>query len=278
VAAAGSNLDDHASASRTRDLDGLSTSPVDKTNAGSTDESKLPPSQNVGLREIADPAVSVARHSESGSDAIIGDPQSAGQEATSSPVSGVASDPLGAASLAAWAPNAAVPAFVSAANTFSSGLGSDGRAENSAVHQKPQVPIGGLSPGLEVAEPAAGGAQMVLDLAGDGLVALPGPVEYTDRDAPAWASLLEGALRSDWQKVDGELRQFLSRLGGLAQHTDENGARPMWPVWIGAATALILAHRASYWRRRFFGRPVQDARWKSPRRPVPVGPWPLGPL
>ena len=35
----------------------------------------------------------------------------------------------------------------------------------------------------------------------------------SDREAPAWAELIEGALDADWEAVDRELRQLLSGLG-----------------------------------------------------------------
>ena len=72
--------------------------------------------------------------------------------------------------------------------------------------------------------------------------------------APAWAELLDGALNPDWEAIDQEMRRFLSGIGGLTDHSGEWGVGEAWLLWIGAAAALSLAHRASEGPRRFFRR------------------------
>ena len=95
--------------------------------------------------------------------------------------------------------------------------------------------------------------------------------------APAWADLLESALHPDWGTVDGDLRQFLSRLRGLEDIPDGQGAGLVWILWIGTATAVILARRSSHGPWLSFRRPAVDPVRVSRRHPLPVGPWPLGP-
>jgi len=170
-----------------------------------------------------------------------------------------------------------MPVIMSAAILPGSILGSDGRAGAPAAETMPVGSVGNVVLGLEVPKPAPGNSQTAPDLQGDELSEFPVPVAASDRDAPGWANPLEGALHLDWEVVDGELREFLSGLGGLARHTEGYGARPTLALWIGAATALLLARRAISSRRRLFRRSVPGTIWVSARRPIPVGPWPLGP-
>ena len=94
--------------------------------------------------------------------------------------------------------------------------------------------------------------------------------------APAWADLLESALHPDWGTVDGDLRQFLSRLRGLEDIPDGQGAGLVWILWIGTATAVILARRSSHGPWLSFRRPAVDPVRVSPvaiPSPSAPGPW-----
>jgi hypothetical protein len=99
-----------------------------------------------------------------------------------------------------------------------------------------------------------------------------------NHEAPAlcWGDVLEGALHPDWDAVDGELRQFLSRLRRLAETPDGYGMGASWAVWIGAASAMILASRAARGPQRLFRRRAPAVVWALPRDPAPVSPWPMG--
>ena len=117
------------------------------------------------------------------------------------------------------------------------------------------------------------------DLDGDGPSQRYGALGASDRAPPAraWADLLEGALHADWEGLDGELRQFLSGFGRPDERADGYGGASTWPLCIVAATALLVARRTANAHRRLFRRPVDASLWASARRPVPFGPWPLGP-
>jgi hypothetical protein len=272
---AGSGLDDRDRIARAGNGNGLAPLSTVPNGSETAVETKRPPSQDAAPRELADPLVFEARRTDTASDALAGDPPALGQEMAPGVSGGAASDSAVASSVVGWAPGTAMAVIMSAIILPGEFDGSDGRAGASAAGTSPAGSVGNVVRELEIPEPAPGDARMALDLPGDEPLKFPVRVADSDRDAPAWANLLEGALHLDWDVVDGELRQFLSGLGGLAQHPDGYGARPTWPLWIGAATALLLARRAGW--RRLSPRPVQGVLWESPRRPVPVGPWPMGP-
>jgi hypothetical protein len=72
------------------------------------------------------------------------------------------------------------------------------------------------------------------------------------------------------------LRRFLSRLGGLGEVADGQGTGPAWLLWIGTATAVIMVSRTVYGPRQSFPRRAAGTVSAAARRPIPVGPWPLG--
>ena len=88
--------------------------------------------------------------------------------------------------------------------------------------------------------------------------------------------LLDAAINADWDAVDGELRQFVIRLGGLAGSADGPPSQLVWLAWVGAAGALLVARRASHRGRALFPRSVTASSPAPGDRPLPVGPWPLG--
>src|SRR5262249_55417733 len=125
--------------------------------------------------------------------------------------------------------------------------------------------IGNMAPGAETLETVASdvsgltglrnaefGPFSIAVLASDGAMS-----------SPTWSDLIDGALRSDGEGVEGDLRQFLAGLGGLADTQDGPGLGPAWPLWIAATTALLLVHRALYAPRRWNHRRAAAAAWAS---------------
>jgi hypothetical protein len=93
-----------------------------------------------------------------------------------------------------------------------------------------------------------------------------------------WGDVLSGALHADWDAVDRDLRKVLSRLGKVSDSHDARERVAAWPLWIGVATALFGAQRASREGRRWFQRSVGGVPPAPPGHAVPDAPWPLGPL
>jgi hypothetical protein len=93
--------------------------------------------------------------------------------------------------------------------------------------------------------------------------------------AAAWGDLVEGALRSDWDAVDRELRRFLAghvRRGAVA---DRASAAPSWQLLLGAGAVMILASTAGPGPGRLL-RPRSHSDRGAPGRDAgTVGPWPL---
>lgn len=96
---------------------------------------------------------------------------------------------------------------------------------------------------------------------------------------PASARLLDVAPVADWDAIDREMRQLLGGIGRLAETPEMRRAGRAWTFWIGAATALSLARRATIARGPFFRRAAASGRRRPVVMPVPItdGPWPLGP-
>ena len=183
-------------------------------------------------------------------------------------------------SLVGWAPGGATSVSMSVAYSPNRGAGLDGRAKpgagSPAADASTRGSFGDFSPGPGL-------------WPGDGRIR-PGPTGHELRElaivaaiadhearSPAWAELLEGALSPDWKSIDREMRWFLAGIGGLADASEVRGAGQSWLVWIGAATALFLAHRAGYGPGRMFRRAGPGLVRVAAHHPLPVGPWPLGP-
>ena len=122
--------------------------------------------------------------------------------------------------------------------------------------------------------------QLWLGPAGEGSRERLAPDETAVETAPSSAGvgLLEGVSRADWEGIDREIRRLLAGIGGLPDPAEGPEAGFAWVVWIGAAAILFLAHRTPYGPRRFLGRSGSRPHRAGPTAPVPVGPWPLGPL
>ena len=90
--------------------------------------------------------------------------------------------------------------------------------------------------------------------------------------------LVEGALPSDWDAIDGQLRGLLARLGRLADAAEDGRAGLPWRLWIGAVTATFLARRAARGSRQWLiRRPALETGGSPDHHPLSEGPWPLGP-
>jgi hypothetical protein len=253
------------------------SSPVVRNNAAPSGAVKRLAAPDPDPRGLPDP-LSLIRHNPP---ATGGDPAAAAPATMPGP-SGTAFDPAGAVTLIGWAPSTATPG-VGPANPAERAAGPDvrsgtGTGSGPAV-TVPTGSLGNISPGLETSGSVAGNDSAAQGVPGVILrpPRVPGAVSDRGASSPAWAGLIDGALHSDWEGVDGELRQFLARLGGLSATPDGPETRPTWPLWIAATAALLLARRGSFGPRRLFGRPVPGSAWASARRPIPVGPWPLGP-
>jgi hypothetical protein len=251
--------------------------PPDRNDLEPANESKLPRSLNEAPRGFLDEAQLVTRRTGPWPDALADDPQVNGQETTTGLNGGSASDFADATSLVVWSSGAAMPLMMSAAFLPGSFIGSDGRANVSAADTKPPGSAGNVVSELDLPVPAPQVPGAPSDLDGNEPSQLDWPVVESDRGDPVWTELLEGALHPDWALVDRELRQFLSGLRRLADHADRYEAGPIWPLGIGATMALLLGIRPSYGRLRLFRRSVQGLPRASGRRPIPFGPWPLGP-
>jgi hypothetical protein len=184
-----------------------------------------------------------------------------GPAAEPEPTSGlVAADQLdleAAAAVVAWAPGLAL----------SPGLANASSGEPAA--------IGAVLWGPENGKPAVRYLQPPAGALGADPAQLADTTLAADRVSSntAWGNLVEHALRGEWDAVDAELRQFLARLGGSADGSDEPGFGPSWHVWIGTALAMIVARQALHGSWRLVRRPC-PARARH-EHPTPLDPWPL---
>ncbi len=100
-------------------------------------------------------------------------------------------------------------------------------------------------------------------------------VPGAQRAATNLADLLEGVFQSDWDDIELEMRQFLSRLGTMVDGSGSHSVVPKWPAWIGTAAIAVVLRRFSQ-GIRLRGRQITSARGLDRRQhPSPLGPWPL---
>jgi hypothetical protein len=277
---AGSKISDPARAGRpsTGIPPGQSTSA--RTGSGGSGAIRRSTPSNSSERELEDSLALEQRTTDVDSGESLGDPPPFAPDVVFALGGGDISDPS-SSSVVGWAPDAAMPVIVSPANLSGRAVGPDGRlmagAGASAATAVPPGSSGTIVAVPESSATALGGPGTASGSPGDKswahsiAAAASGPESPTS----AWAGLLDGAIRADWEAVDGELRQFLARLGALADSPDGRRSGPAWPFWIGAATALLVVRRASNGRRPLFRRPITGETWGSGHRPIPVGPWPL---
>ena len=230
-------------------------------------------------RHLLDSPTSALRSSDLGSH----EPSFEGTQNCSGPPVGAsvdASDSAAVPSAVGSVPDGAMSLVGSAANLFG-GPGlldvhvGPGAAESSA----PTVASGTVGRALENSVLPTGDSPAVSDLRGEGSPALVLPAGSRAAAFRDFSSteLLDAAIHADWEAVDGELRQILTRLSGVTGSADGGPSRSLWLAWIGAAGALLLARRASHRGRPLFRRSL-TAESSARRRhgPFPVGPWPLG--
>jgi hypothetical protein len=96
---------------------------------------------------------------------------------------------------------------------------------------------------------------------------------------PVRADLRVGTASLDWESLDRDMRQFLSRLVSQRDAPDDRWGEAAWPSWIAVLAALLVARKAAggqgWWSRRIAPRAV-PAGTAPARSPDPPGPWPLG--
>jgi hypothetical protein len=271
---ASSSPDDSGHVDRTSNGSDPSSSSSIRSDVTTGGAIRRPTDQNVGLRDPVDLLQADGRRNELWP---VGDSDDAESQDMSELANG-ALDSVSVTSTVGWTQGASAPVFTSLFNLSDRIGGLDDRA----VAGPASSPATASQPG-SVADIALNlgptEATMVPEGLLEALSSLQVSAALTNREleAPASAELLNGALHSDWETVDRELRQFLARLDGLADTPVGHGAWTAWLVWTGAATALILARNYSDGRRLFLRRPVPMLIGARVRQPVPVGPWPLGP-
>jgi hypothetical protein len=270
----GSGQDDPSKTGRTGSGKIADPPPAGRDGTVTTEEGRLARYPSTAAREFSDPLELVTRRIDPTTDLSTNDPPATGQELVPGQNSGAAFDSADASSAVGWAPAGAVPLMMPTAILAGSFVGTDGRARPSAGDSMPPGSAGNVASELALPGLAQNRPRMPQGLDGNEPAQLVGLAVTSDRAAPAWATLLEGALRPDWEVVDRELRQFLSGLHSLAGETNRSGTGPIWPLAIGVALALVLARRASFRRQRMFQRPVPGLLPVSGRRPVTFGPWP----
>ena len=262
----------------------LASTPGERVNPSAARSSRRINPQEIGSRELLDTLQLVSRSIDAASTSVAGDTSANGLELITSLGGGDPTDPAGAASLVGWAPGTATLVTMSLANPAGRLVGPDGRTVPgpgvgvSSAGGGSMDSIGLLLPEAGIFGPTTGNVRPATDLHAD----LDSPLAITALSehgghAPAWAGILDSALHPDWDAVEGELRQFLSRLGDLDRTAVVQGTGPAWLLWIGAATTLILARRASHGPWLFFRRVAPWTVGVPGRHPVPIGPWPLGP-
>jgi hypothetical protein len=270
-------LDDQARVARVGNGNVVDPTPVGRNDTETADDNKVSRSQNIAPRELWDPTDLATRRADFKANAPADDFLAIGQETISGGSAAAASESADGFSFAVWGLGAAMPLVMSVSILPGSLLGSDGRARESWADNIPPGSVGYVGPELEVSGQPPQRPRTPADHGGDKPSQLDRPVLASDRETPAWAQLVEGTLHADWEVFDRELQQFLSGLHRIADDPDGYGARGLWPLGLGAAMALVLAHRASNRRRRLSRRTVNGALQVSTRRPVSFGPWPLSP-
>jgi hypothetical protein len=237
----------------------------------------------MGLRSVANLVSPAARDTDPASAAPAVDPASGGPDILAGWVVGDPSDAAGAASVAGWSAAPGLPPVPSPTNPTQRLPGLDGRlgawTMGSAMAELSSVPAAIVAANVALPTVLPWDVPMSDDLRrAESSPILIAAAEADDRGwATDWGGLLEDGLRADWEAVDGELRRFLSRLGGVPASPEGRGEASVWRVWIAAATLLVLARRASTGRRGRVRQPASGGAWAAAHGPGPVAPWPMGP-
>jgi hypothetical protein len=262
---------------RADDGEGVASSADTRDDADASGAVRTSTSEDGPTREIGEPGSSATRSRDSVSSIIPTDDAPATEPESASGLVGAAPDAAAAGALIGWAPGVTAPSIVSLISSPGMVLGSDGRPPGVRGVFPETTALGALvtgqeSIGLALMDPQMGPdhqvnghSQFAPWLAAAGLAG----------GGSSWDDLLEGALQPGWEALDGEFRQFLLRLRGMADARDALAVGPSWPLWIGTAAAVVLSHEALLGPRRLFRRKLAEALWASTRRRVPAGPWPL---
>ncbi len=226
-------------------------------------------------RQLLDSAPTESRSSDLGSHEPAFEGAQNGSDLLFGASGGDVSDSAAVASAVGSVPEGAMSLVTSAANAFgdSAALDADlglGAAESPA----PTGSSGTVVLVLDRSIFSPGESRAVSGLRGDESRSLVFSAASLVFSSP---ELLDAAVNADWEAVDGELRQFLARLGGLAGSAHGRPSRSLWLAWIGAAGALVVARRASRRGRPLFRRSlIVESSAGRGHGPFPVGPWPLG--
>jgi hypothetical protein len=274
-------VDGHARTTRPAPANPQVQPPATRSNPAPVGAIRHPNVQDLASREIEGAILVAARGTDPESPAAV-DPLSIEPDMMWA-LGGDGSDAAGAAPSIGWAQGGAPISVASPVNPAARVSGLDGRTGAAPSVSAAATPPPGsmaLLVSLEIPVPATAGDGAAPDLQGDALIPSSKEPAPVDREAsgPVWADPLDGPLGADWAAVDAELRQFLSRLGGLADATSALEAGAAWRLWIAAAMILVLARRGSSGPWRLLRPTATGAARDSARRPVPIGPWPLGPL
>ena len=246
-----------------------------RTTGGGGGASRRANLQGITMRVLLEPLLSVSRRTDSAADG-----ETTVIESDSSEVAGEAAyEPAVTNSVVGWAPGAAsvgMPMGYSADRTAGlEGRTNAGRSSTAAD----AVSSGSFGDVVNGPRSWRGDRSTGRGPLGDEFreLAIVAVIADAAAASPAWAELLDGALKPDWEAIDQEMRRFLSEIGSLTDHPGEWGVGEAWPLWIGAAAALFLAHGASQGPRRFFRRAGRRRVGGTAQDLVRVGPWPLGP-
>jgi hypothetical protein len=95
--------------------------------------------------------------------------------------------------------------------------------------------------------------------------------------AGTWGVRVLRSLNPDWESVDGELCQFLAKIGGLGSDGEADDPDLISPISMitAAVTAAILGRLTLGRRRRYLLLRLLKSRPAGLRRRTLVGPWPL---
>jgi hypothetical protein len=270
-----SKPDDHGHAVKVDDGNPADSTSDDRTNSGSAGAIRRPNSNNASQRELASSLIVEPRNNDFETSESAEDNPLTGPELISGLAGGDVSDTAAAAGFGGLGLDSATSILNSAANPSGRGLGLDGRAAGMTTAP---TSAGTIVTGLENSGANGADPQSAPGFSSDGRggLLMPPAASGFAPGTSAWAVLLDGAIHADWEAVDVDLRQFLARLGGLTDGPDGPRSGPAWSFWIGAATVLLVARRASSGRRRLFRGAGGNDLPGLAHRPIPVGPWPLG--
>jgi hypothetical protein len=274
-----SRSSDSAHAVRVSDPGALARGSAGRTGSNASGAFRRLTYDDDSQREIAGSLGSGQRNASIALGATAGDPPTTEPELIFGVGASEPSESAVLASVIAWAPDPAMSGAGSAAGRIS---GFDSRMGTGSWALAPTVVWPGSSrrtgPRLDASRAIRVDSRSASEILGDRPGAKTASVAASESGSPMsnLADLLDGVIRLDWEAVDGELRQFLARLGACVDDSNASGSASPWPIWIAAATAVLVARRVSPGTRRFRAECITEQASRRGHRRAPVGPWPLG--